>query len=46
VTPRRGFADLNGLLGDHGAIVILLHAAVERDRDDYLVVFEHGLFLL
>jgi hypothetical protein len=36
--------DLVRLLGNHGAFAVLLHAAVEGDRDHHLVAVEHPLF--
>ena len=43
VAARRRLADLGGLLRDDRALAILLHAAVDRDRDDDLVSGEHSV---
>src|SRR5690606_836585 len=42
----RRLADLVGLLGDHRAVAVLLHPAVEGDGDHDLVAFQHRLPLL
>src|SRR5690606_8439812 len=41
VAARCRFADLGGLLRDHGAVAVLPHAAVQRDGADALVAGEH-----
>ena len=41
VAARGGLADLLGLLRNDRAVAVLLHAAIDRDRDDDLVSGEH-----
>src|SRR5690606_5029556 len=38
---RGGLPDLVRLLGDDRALAVLLHAAIERDRDHHLLAVQH-----
>ena len=45
IAARGRLADLDGLFGNDRPVAVLLHAAIQRDRDDDLVVREHRSLL-